>query len=93
MTHASAELIDAMRGIGGWVVNLPASSSACGFGVGPVVYAWLYRSPAHSDAVDSVGDLSRIDCPDCLRLMRAAIDPVRWDHLETLGLAPKLEAT
>lgn len=37
-------------------------------------------------------DMARVDCPACLLLVRAATCPARWDHLETLGLAPKLEA-
>ena len=35
-------------------------------------------------------DVSRIDCPPCLRLMREATDPVRYDFLRERGLVPEL---
>ena len=33
-----------------------------------------------------------VDCPECVVKVRESMCPARWDFLETLGLAPKLEA-
>lgn len=81
MIHASNGLLDAMRGE--WNAGDDRASNACGSGmIGGFVGRTLGTSAV----------LGRIDCPACARLVRAATDCVRWDHLETLGLAPKLEA-
>ena len=83
MIHASMELLTAMEGrpMWGW------ANRACFREDGnAAVYATLYRE-GHP-----VEDARPVDCLACLVKMRAATCPARWDFLETLGLAPRLEA-
>lgn len=99
MIHASVELIEAMRG----AAPEPEAyqSSACGSAGGLFVWGWdaannpdgsSYGGLMRERAAESC-DLTKVDCPACLKLMRDAIPPVRWDWLEERGLAPKLGAT
>lgn len=89
MIHASVELVDAMSGVVGSDRSGSRRDGA---------FATLACSPsaAHNGTVawgwGALCDPSRlvVDCPNCLRLMRDAIvaaDPVRWDALESRGLA------
>lgn len=101
MIHATVELIEAMRGLAPRQTPESAGnmlhevSPACGAGYGSNGAGQLaVRGYAgHRNSAQDTFSALHIDCPACLRLMREATDPVRWDHLETLGLAPKLEAT
>lgn len=91
MTHASVELIEAIKGDCGARSSITNAYAqwACAPGVEstPVgVYAYIGDGNTTRDARQDVS------CPACLRLMREATDPVRWDALEERGLAPKLEA-
>lgn len=93
MIHASRELVDAMGGrepaFDSSTEGAMDTMSACGGRHQDGPSAWASLSWPKNGAAE---DYSVVDCPACLLLMRAATCPARWDHLETLGLAPKLEA-
>lgn len=86
MIHASVELIEAMRGnISMGRRDGAFETRACDGSKHNRAVAWgwgPHREPSQL----------HVDCPACLRLMRDAMDPVRWDFLESRGLAWKLEA-
>lgn len=73
-----------------WDARLPL---ACGGsfhlrnGGDSAVWSFLGSPTTHSGAEEDPGV---VDCPDCLRLMRAATDPVRYDFLRERGLVPEL---
>ena len=98
MRHASMELMGATRGIGPYTTPLDSSS---GVTAGELLTACGAELPEKTDGLvfASIGfgsdispDWREIDCPACIALIRDATPPVRWDAIETLGLAPKLEA-
>lgn len=105
MIHASKELVAAIGGVEPYPMCpmhrltaqrlddlLPACVAAPSADDGRSTLAYLWRGATDVSRAECVEDLSATNCPDCLRLMRDAVDPVRWDHLEERGLAPKLEA-
>lgn len=94
MIHAAKELIEAMRGSGPLIQCHTDSAYA-----GDLDYACRTpENPGHGRAFANLDDgggralehVYPVNCPACLRLMRDATDPVRWDALEERGLAPKL---
>ena len=94
MIHASVELVEAMGGVGGTQYDEhPIGVAACRAVVDgdfPAL-AWAFDTDEGGRG-SLIEDRRPVDCPACLLLMRAATCPVRWDALEALGLAPKLEA-
>lgn len=85
--HASREFLDAMSNVAPRVaVDVPEHDRAvCGSDAGDEscvrAFGWM------SGPTDSRGE---VNCPDCLRLMREATDPVRYDFLRERGLVPEL---
>ena len=105
--HASVELVEAMRGVGGADGDTGYWKAVCGAFVeaesqecvwGWDANNWDGRHGYGPNSFVRVEELRKqcsvgsVTCPSCLAAMRAATCPVRWDFLETLGLAPRLEA-
>ena len=68
------------------------STAACGAEVDDDATQLEWAAEGFAAERTAAPGTRRTSCPACLLLMRAATCPARWDHLETLGLAPKLEA-
>ena len=83
--HASKELVGAMRGVAPQIAYDRGASEvqACSGRRGDVVWS-------HAGINGTIEGKGVVDCPDCLRLMRAATDPVRYDFLRERGLVPEL---
>jgi hypothetical protein len=102
VTHASVELLEAIRGVAPW---------ADGDGIGATPADWRNACDGEFDreeyrftmavlattgwASDRCAgariDDDAIDCPACLLLMREATHPVRWDELCERGEGRLLE--
>lgn len=90
--HASVELVEAMGGVGGTQYDEhPIGVAACRAVVDgdfPAL-AWAFDTDEGGRG-SLVEDRRPVDCPTCLRLMREATDPVRYDFLRERGLVPEL---
>lgn len=96
--HASVEFLNAVRGrspfddFGVLAAGNSFLETACG-GLGRRVNACGKFVDGESARWDGSKQPEHIpDCAACVRLWREVTLPVRWDAIETLGLAPKLEA-
>lgn len=94
MIHARVDLVMAMRGDadarsafelsdGEW--NARASAACL---PSQMLGAWAFVGNPPGGRAEE--DPHTVDCPTCLRLMRLATDPVRYDLLRERGLVPEL---
>ena len=89
--HAKVDILDVIRGW--WFDHGTPENKLIACGADHMAIPSRSQRWAATRDSDGWTDTSNdVTCPECLALIRAAIDPVRWDHAETLGLAPKLEA-
>lgn len=91
--HASVELVEAMRGVAPPANDiesraklLPDLIDAC-----TQARAAAGRNPVPAcsgwpGTREGMASHRLVSCPSCLRIMREAVDPVRWDCLEERGL-------
>ena len=91
MIHASVELVEAMRGMAPPDYIAKPRVACLNPNGGLAVPAFFYEAGFARERRRSEPP-HPVTCPACLCLMRAAVDPVRWDYLEERGFAPKLEA-
>lgn len=99
--HASKDFIDTLRGDADMRSPLAIprrewdllSAPACGpVAIGRVTWAFGGNpSQGFVEVLDGPDRKALLpNCPDCLRLMREATDPVRYDFLRERGLVPEL---
>lgn len=95
--HARVDLTESMRGAADarsafeltqdeWEARVNAACNAAVGREDSLVWTFL-GNPRSATAIQ---DALVVDCPDCLRLMRLATDPVRYDFLRERGLVPEL---
>ena len=90
--HASNELVRAMSGVVPLTAASPDDNDNAMDGSNMACAPSSTMMSERVWACDLVGQehAGLVDCPDCLRLMRLATDPVRYDFLRERGLVPEL---
>ena len=87
MTHARTELLNAMRGVAPAIkfTDTPDADRQLVCGEPGFVGFAVWAVVSAFDCKGALEDTQTIDCPDCLRIIRASLDPeslVRLDWLE-----------